>query len=149
MIDADIAMSEVITGKGSARVSTPALLPPTPAARGETSPQRVREEGLWCRGRRVQTGDKRRVLRAGQPALDDGEHRRQIAPQERCRVEPQTREDLALEESFRVYRHARVLPGAQHEPVKFLLQHTPDDILAHPIAAIDTQLDMQVIARRT
>src|SRR5712691_10976859 len=42
-----------------------------------------------------------------------------------------------------------ILPGAQHEPIDLLLQYPPDDVFAHPIAAIDTELGVQVIAGRT
>jgi len=37
---------------------------------------------------RVQTGDKSRVLGTGQASLHDGQHCRDIATHQRCRVEP-------------------------------------------------------------
>src|SRR5262249_46826062 len=45
---------------------------------------------LACRGRRVQTGNKSRVLGTGHAALGNGQHCRDIALHQRCRVEPQT-----------------------------------------------------------
>src|SRR5438874_2446935 len=83
-----------------------------------------------------------------QTTPDGVEHGAQVTAYERSGIEPQTWEDLAAVQPFSIQRQTLILPGAQHEPIDLLIQHAPDDVFTYPIAAIDAELGVQVIACR-
>ena len=97
-------------------------------------------------GGRLQPLDQGRVLRGLEALLQDVEHRGEIAAQHRRGIEPQPREDLAPVEARRVPGQGLVHPLPQDEPVDLTIQHPPDHVLAHPVAAEGVLLDPEVVA---
>src|SRR5207247_694704 len=77
--------------------------------------------------------------------LQLSQHAREVVGQQLRDVQPQPREDLALDHALGVRRDANVLTLAQPKPVNGLVEHSPDNVFAHAIAAIDAQFIVQII----
>src|SRR5205807_3860470 len=86
------------------------------------------------------------MLGAGEALLQRLQDARQIAADERRGIEPETGEDLALVKAGLIDEQQLVAALAEDEPINRLIQHPPDDVLAHLISAIGVQLDVQVVA---
>jgi hypothetical protein len=76
--------------------------------------------------------------------LDGSEHYCYVTPEQRCGIEPQTREDFTAEHSLRIWHQPFVVPGAEDEPVDSLFQNTPHQVFAHATALVDPEFRVHV-----
>ena len=87
----------------------------------------------------MQARHKGCMLGARQAMVDSSEYRCYVTSEQRCSIEPQTREDFTAEHALRIWHQPFVLPGAQDEPVDFLFKHTPHQVFTHATALVDLE----------
>ena len=105
--------------------------------------------GGCCRSRlrfRVQPSDEVSVLTAGQAALESCLDALSVTAHQGRRVEPKAGKDLATVETGVVERQTNEFAVPQHEPIDLPIEHAPDDVFPHAIAAINVEFGVQVVA---
>src|SRR5947209_7698643 len=73
---------------------------------------------------------------------------RYVAREQSLDVEPQAREEVALNNPLAIGLDADVLTVAQAKPVERAVEHTPDQVLAHAVAKIGAQFIVEVVGGR-
>ena len=89
------------------------------------------------------------MLRGVQTFLNDGKDAGQVMIPQRDRIEPETREYCAAIKAVYRESHRLVAPLAEHEPVDLAVEHAPDNVFADAIAAVNLELDAEIVAGTT
>jgi hypothetical protein len=69
--------------------------------------------------------------------LDDSEDSRQVTAKKGDRVEPETRENRAPQDSVRARRQPVVSSLVEYEPIDLLVEDAPDQVLTDAVAPIN------------
>lgn len=94
----------------------------------------------------MEVADELGVFRRRQAQLENGDDTGQVVAKQGRRIEPQTGEDIAVEQARGVGFEAFVAVFAQYEPVDRSVPDAPYHVLANSVAAIGPELVVQIIA---